>query len=306
LKNLWLPNSANMLQLTTSQIQFFTDHGYLTLDALADVEEVQEIRTTLERLFRERAGENEGAYGDLIAGKGQLTEENSPQILNPAYYAPRLLKTKYFRNALAVARQILGDEARFFLDLSILKKPSIGKATPWHQDGAYRDPRFDYKEVTIWLALQDVCVENGCMNFIPGSHKRPVLEHRSVNDDSTSQALQCVQPFDSSVAIACPLPTGGCTIHDPGILHYAGPNISDAPRFAYIMVFGASPKLRREKRVFKWLERGGTANQMRKRRWMLRGGIFITAWRRLRRGDLDWQSTVYWAKRSIRVLRRGS
>jgi len=89
--------------------------------------------------------------------------------------------------------------------------------------------------------------------------------------------------------------------------HYAGPNVSDMPRFAYIMVFGVSPKLAKEHRVFKWLERREPALQVRKRRWMRRGGVFITAWRRLRRGDLmNWQSAVYWIKRSIHVLRSGS
>src|ERR1700682_6341573 len=131
----------------------------------------------MERLFQERAGENEGAYGDLVAGHEHPDEGNSPQILNSVNYAPWLHKTRCFENALSLARQILGNEARFFLDVSILKKPAIGAATPWHQDEAFRDARFEYNELAIWLALQDVFVETGCMQFIPGSHKGPVLEH---------------------------------------------------------------------------------------------------------------------------------
>jgi hypothetical protein len=236
-----------------------------------------------------------------------LADETSPQILNPVNYAPKLHKTQCFQNALSIAKQILGDEARFFLDLSILKKPKIGAATPWHQDEAFRDPRFEYKELTIWLALQEVNSETGCMQFVPGSHKRPVLEHRSVNDDPTSQALQCSGPFDTSTIVTCPLPLGGCTIHHAGTLHSAGPNVSAMPRFAYIMIFGLPPKLARRHRDFKWLEGRETPFQGRKRRWMRRGGFIVTAWRRLRRGDLgNWQSAVYWAKRSIHVLRSGS
>jgi ectoine hydroxylase-related dioxygenase (phytanoyl-CoA dioxygenase family) len=296
-----------MLKLPNERIQFFKDCGYLTLDALTDPEEIQGIRATIERLFKERAGENEGAYGDLIASDEHLAEENCPQLLNPVNYAPQLHKTRCFQNALSVAKQILGDEARFFLDLSILKMPSNGAATPWHQDEAFRDPRFEYTELTIWVPLQDVNLQNGCMQFIPSSHKRSVLEHHSMNDDLASQALQCTGPFDDSAAVACPLRAGGCTIHHPGTLHYARPNGSDRPRFAYIMVFGVSPKLRTEPRAFKWLEQRKTPFQVRKRRWMQRGGVFITAGRRLRRGDLlNWRSFVYWAKRSIRVLRSGS
>jgi hypothetical protein len=273
---------------------------------LAAPEEARVIKSTIARLFEDRAGEREGAFGDLIAGDEHLADETSPQIMNPVNYAPQLHNTQCFQDALSVAKQILGDEARFFLDVSIQKKPKIGAATPWHQDEAFRDPRFEYKELTIWLALQEVNLQTGCMQFIPGSHKYEVLEHRPMNDDRTSQALRCIRPFDTSTMVTCPLPLGGCTIHHPGTLHCTGPNVSAMPRFAYIMVFGLPPKLAKGHRDFKWLEGRETLFQRRKRRWMRHGGFFITAWRRLRRGDLvNWKSAVYWTKRSIHVIRSG-
>jgi ectoine hydroxylase-related dioxygenase (phytanoyl-CoA dioxygenase family) len=295
------------LCLAAHQVRFFHDQGYLRLNALATPAEVSEIRHVLEGLFEGRVGENEGAYADLIAGADQVAEMSSPQILNPVNYAPSLRKTQCFKNALQVAKQLLGEDARCFFDLAILKKPRVGAATPWHQDEAFRDPRFEYKELTIWVALQEVMAQTGCLQFIPGSHKGPVLEHRSANNDCTSQALQCTASFDPTPAVACSLPSGGCTIHHQRTLHCAERNVSDAPRIAYIMTFGVTPRAAAEQRVFPWLNRKETPIQARKRHWMRRGGLFITVWRRLRRGDLtNWQAAVYAVKRSIRILRRGA
>lgn len=293
-----------MPRLTTEQVQFFKDQGYLTLPDLADAHEVSEMRTIFEKLFQAKAGENEGAYGELIKTSHEENEANSPQLLNPVNYAPQLHKMNCFQNALQVAQQLLGKEARFFFDNSILKRPKTGEGTPWHQDGAYRDPRFENKEVSFWIPLQNVDAKSGCLQFIPGSHKETVLEHHSVNDDVTSQALQCADQFDRTAAVACPLVAGGCTIHDPATLHSSGPNLSEVPRFAYIMVFRVLPQPAKQERTFQWLESMQNPVQATKRRWMLRGGLFITLWRKMRRGEvlsLSWVS--YWSKRSIRILR---
>lgn len=94
------------------------------------------------------------------------------------------------------------------------------------------------------------------MQLVPGSHQRPVLEHRSVNDDPASQALQCTDSIDPSAVVTCPLPVGGCTNHHAGTLHCFGPNVSTMPRIAYIMTFGVPPKLAKGHRDFKGWKRG--------------------------------------------------
>jgi ectoine hydroxylase-related dioxygenase (phytanoyl-CoA dioxygenase family) len=304
------PEQAHMpsgtIQLTAEQVRSYNGHGYLSLPSITTPEEIAEIRTVFEKLFEKRMGENEGAYGDLTPGAQQSKAANSPQLEYPVNYAPKLHTTRCFKNALSIAKQLLGDDARFFLDLSILKAAKVGAGTPWHQDAAFRDPRFVYKEVAVWVPLQEVKPESGCLQFIPNSHKNPIIDHRPVNNDRTSLALECTGPFDESDAVPCPLPVGGCTLHHPGTLHRAGPNLSDVPRFAYIMVFGVAPEPAKELRTFPWLNQREPSNQVLKRRWMRRGGVFITIWRRVRRGDLSSpRSVIYWIKRSIQTIAKG-
>ncbi|MFZ3217915.1 MAG: phytanoyl-CoA dioxygenase family protein [Candidatus Acidiferrales bacterium] len=298
---------AQDVQLTAAQIQLLNTQGFLTLNPITTPEEAGEIRNALQELFDKRAGENEGANHDFVAGDHPEAPKTAPQIINPVNYYPRLRKTACFKNSLKLAKQILGEEARCFFDLTILKAPQVGAPTPWHQDLAFRDPRFEYTEMNMWVALQDVTPESGCLRYVPGSHTNPVLPHHSLNDDPTSQVFECVGQFDESKVVACPLPAGAGVIHLPGTLHSAGPNLSASSRVAYIMVFGVPPKLAKQPQSFPWLDLKETPAQARKRRWMRRGGAFITVWRRLRRGDLtSWQSAVYGAKRLARILRRGA
>ena len=293
--------------LTPAQVQLLDANGFLSLNPIATPQEIQSIRAALQELFDKNAGVNEGANLDFVAGDHPEALKTAPQIINPVNYYPKLRKTDCFRNSLKIARQLLGEEARCFFDLTIMKMPQVGAPTPWHQDVAFRDPRFKYTEINVWVALQDVTVESGCLRYVPGSHTIPVLPHHSVNDDPTSQAFECAGGFDESAAVSCPVPAGGCIIHLPGTLHSAGPNRSANPRLAYIMVFGIAPVPVEQPQTFPWLDHKETPAQARKRRWMRRGGAFITIWRRLRRGDLNsWQSAVYGLKRLARILRRGT
>ena len=86
-----------------------------------------------------------------------------------------------------------------------------GPETPWHQDEAFRSPDFVYSELSIWLALQPATLENGCMQFIPGSNKWDVLEHRSPGGDKHLHPLECCGDFARDLAVAEPLAPGGCT-----------------------------------------------------------------------------------------------
>ncbi len=306
-KPVFNPASSTRFELTADQVRFFHEQGYLSLERLTTPEEILDIRSTIESLFEQRAGENEGAYGDLIESAQRTVGSTSPQIQTPINYAPQLGKTRCFANALGVARQLLGNDARFLSDVTILKEARIGVATPWHQDTAFRDPRFERKEVTVWVPLQEVRVETGCLQFIPGSHLAPVRTHRPANNDPKSQALECTENVDEGAAVSCPLPVGGCTIHQSYVLHGSKPNISDVPRFTYIMVFGATPTRIQHPQPLPWQEQRQALTQTRKRRWMRRGGFVVSAWRRIRRGDVrSWHSAVYWLNRAVQTLRKGA
>ncbi len=227
-------------KLTTDQIVQFHRDGFLTLDRLAPRDEVQRIRELLDGLF-DRFDElpKELAFdlGDL---KHHAGERRTPQINNATQFEPRLLETQYFRNAQAIARQLLGPQAALSFDHAIYKPPHNGKEVPWHQDLAYgaRDgrDRICYG-CNIWMPLQDATIESGCMQFIPHSHLGNLRPHHPIGHDPKVHTLE-TDGVDGSKAAVCPVPAGGCTIHHAKTLHYTAPNATDHPRRALILFFG--------------------------------------------------------------------
>jgi hypothetical protein len=271
--------------LNDDQIGSFRKNGFLALGAISSPQELPGLRRALDRLLKTKAGYHEGAQYDLVGSDRANAPPRLPQIMNPGNYARELRNTLFHANALAIARQLLGKQAEPFFEHAILKPPLDGAATPWHQDEAYRrDPNFDYKELSVWMPLQDATLENGCMQFIPGTNLGDVLPHRSVNNDPRIHALECCGKFNAIDAVICALPAGGCTIHDGRTLHYAGPNRSAAERWAYILTFDLPPKPRTDKRKFPWNDKKDSSDQVRKRIWLRRGGIVVELWRTLRRG----------------------
>jgi ectoine hydroxylase-related dioxygenase (phytanoyl-CoA dioxygenase family) len=295
------------VRLNAEQVTFFQENGYLRIQQIATPEEVRELRARIEDLFERRVGEKEGAQEDFLAGEKNGIKRTAPQIMNPVNYVPELHRTRCFKNAQAIARQVLGQNARCICDLAIVKQAYTGTQTPWHQDEAFRDPALEYHEMNVWVALQDANVENGCLWYLPGSHQNEVLQHRPPNNDPTSQALECIGPFDLENVVTCELPAGGCTIHHSRTLHSAGPNVSAASRLAYVMVFGVPPVPAKQAREFPWLAQRDTAAQARRRRWLMHGGVFVAAWRKLRREQFTtWNSLSQGVGRSIRNFRSHS
>ena len=135
----------------------------------------------------------------------------SPRVVNPERHVPQLIQGPAFANAGCIARQLLGADCEPMGNHAILKLVGHGAATPWHQDEAYWDPRFSHRAVSIWMPLQAATVSNGCMQFIPGSHRGALLAHELIAP--LSHGLRLVQQDLPAGAVACEIPAAGG--HDP-------------------------------------------------------------------------------------------
>lgn len=250
------------VKLTNEQINFYHREGYLAIDTITTLEEVAWLREIYDRLFAQRAGREEGNQFDLAGADEEGVAASLPQILRPDKYAPELARSLCRVNALAIAKQLLGAEAEYHGEHAILKPALHGAETPWHQDEAYWDPDLEYNELSVWIPLQEANLENGCMHFIPGSHKLEVMPHHTINHDPCIHGLE-IDKIDASKAVACPLPPGGATFHGPRMLHYTPPNRSAIPRRAYILGFGTPAKKRATPRDFYWNRIKKTAREER-------------------------------------------
>ena len=230
--------------LTDQQIEQYHRDGFLMLECVADEDELRWVREIYDRLFEEKAGFEEGAQFDLAGtdeGKAGL-----PQVLGPSRFAPELKEAPSTRRIRRIAEQLHGPLDDSCGEHMIYKPAGYGAATPWHQDQAYHNPHYDYEKANFWMPLDDATPENGCLRFVPGSHKWEVKPHHHINNDPRIHGLEVDDPDQyDAMAVDCPVPAGGVSIHAAYLMHAAGPNHSDRPRRAWIRAYQAPP-VRRE------------------------------------------------------------
>ena len=213
------------------RVQFKRD-GFLVLDDFVGESDLEEIRRLLDPLF-ERFDSLPNRHAlDLAPRSG--SPPRIPDINRALRLEPRLRRTRIYRGSRALAQHLLGFPVFCTFDHAIYKPPRNAAATPWHQDQAYAGlPRVP-SAVHLWIPLQVATRDNGCMWFLPGSHRRGVVPHTRV--DNTSHTLVATG-VDDSAAVCGPVPVGGATVHTPLTLHMTGPNTTNEPRKAWVLHF---------------------------------------------------------------------
>jgi len=239
------------VKIGPQEIDDFRKSGFVVLPGFTTADDVARIRALLLELYR-RFPQLPARLAIDLGDEGWHDEAPQiPEINWTMRLAPALARTLALRRGRLVATRLLGRPAEpTGFDHAILKPPHNDRETPWHQDAAYCEASGPCGSVHVWIPLQDVTLEMGCMEFVPGSHLGPVLPHHRRGHRPTAHALEA-EGVDRSRAVPCPLRAGDATVHLPRTLHRTGPNRSGTPRLAWILEFGA----RRGPLWRRWLRR---------------------------------------------------
>lgn len=137
-----------------------------------------------------------------------------------------------------VARCLLGDDVVLKNCQLFNKTPGKSQATPAHQDGFYF-MIMPQAAVTLWLALDDANVDNGCVWYVAGSHHFGLRDHTFSNILGFSQ--QCVdfgqRELDKNMS-AMEAKPGDLLGHHSLTIHGAYANTTkDKPRRALGAIF---------------------------------------------------------------------
>ena len=102
---------------------------------------------------------------------------------------------------------------------------------PWHQDGQYWPIR-SLATCTVWVALDDSLIQNGCMRVIPGSQRgQPLYDHyKDERDGLTLNRTIVPEQFDAQTAVDLELRAGQMSMHDVYLIHGSNPNRSTRRR----------------------------------------------------------------------------
>jgi len=120
-------------------------------------------------------------------------------------------------------------QLRVWHDQTLIKEP-FANPTAWHLDNPYWS--FDsYQAISIWIALEDATYENGCMYFIPGTHKMAEIKGPGIgmNMDELFKVYPEMAKIDT---VAVPMKAGDCSFHNGLTAHGAGANMTNGRRIA--------------------------------------------------------------------------
>ena len=139
---------------------------------------------------------------------------------------------------LQAAADILGPNLIMWGAEIFAKPGAIGKSTPWHQDTYTRvikagdgGPRVD--SLMVWIAVDDVSPENGCLRFIPGSGRTGDgdIEHGTPQQANAMLNYEVLADrFDANTAVDAVRTPGQFSIHDLYVVHGANANTSGRRR----------------------------------------------------------------------------
>ena len=142
------------------------------------------------------------------------------------------------------AQAILGPDIMLWGAGFFPKAPHTSSFVSWHQDLTYWG--FDNTdEVTVWLALSPVTVENGCMRFLPGSHRDGIKPHKDTfqEDNSLTRGQVLDVNIDEDQAVQITLEPGEASLHHGRMFHASGPNATGRWRLGLAMQF-ISPSMK--------------------------------------------------------------
>ena len=186
------------------------------LDSAARGELDQQIYRQIEPVVK-RSGRDTGDPIDYVRKVQKLAEHDR-------FFAEFVTNSRL----LSMIHGLYGENIRYFGDEAQLKPALVGSAHPWHQDAPYfhKDPM---DVVTVWIAVDDATRENGCIEVIPGAHKRGILPRPDPNKPWFETG-----ELDVSEAVHAEISAGDALVFDVLLPHGSGPNVSKHRRRSMI------------------------------------------------------------------------
>lgn len=223
-------------KLSRQQIDFFNENGYLGGVKMLDDKQIDRLRNELTELtdpnhpghslFYEFHTNESGDANTILfhsLGAWRITPAFHDVLWNPRF--------------VMASSQLLGDvPVRFWHDQLFYKPAKKGGVVAWHQDYSYWTRTKPIAHLTCWCGLDDSTVENGCLQYVPGSFKWGLLDKPELAGDLMG-IMDYLTPEQKTQFHPVPVETkaGEAIFHHPLTLHGSGENKSARPRRAFVI-----------------------------------------------------------------------
>ena len=201
----------------------YAEHGFVRLGRVMDDVELQAFRDE-----------------ELRLRQGQEVDANAKAttlfINNLGWKSEVVREFCQHGGHLPSVRQLLGPNILLWWTQLVTKMPDRSEASsvfPWHQDCGYLD--IHPTPLTVWIALDDATLDNGCLWVVPGSHAQGLREHAKVSEDSWHLTL----PVEGA-GVAVPLAAGEAIAFSAYTLHRSLANRTARMRRAFFCEYAVT------------------------------------------------------------------
>ena len=194
--------------------------------ALSDVEDWS-------RAFMASLAEDQRAW---FLERADTTGTLLRKLDEPVFHRPVFRAMAQSEQLVSIVEQLIGSGVSVFFSQVFCKPPEVGGPKPVHQDNFYFGPDDLDATLTVWIALDDATLENGCLFYGDSSQRGPVYEHVAPADEPFNLQIPKDQ-LDIYEMTAAPVPAGGVSFHHGNTWHQSSSNTSSPPRRAAALHF---------------------------------------------------------------------
>ena len=217
---------------TNTRPNDYPTHGYCLFRDVLSVAEIAAARTHLDALIRNMPETvvvyKDGEHKEVAARPEYLTEPHTKHAC--------WLELCRHPRVLDAVEAVLGPDLILIMSHLIVKPPGDGLPVAWHQDNTYWHSVQGTDVGTVWLAIDNADLDNGCMQIIPCTHEGyPEMEKISTGENDLLGLTVKVTGEMGAAAVPLEMKAGSMSIHDSFVLHGSDPNVSDRRRAAYTM-----------------------------------------------------------------------
>lgn len=224
---------------TPDDIRFYEENGYWVGPKVLDDAFLERLRLAMYQVYAAEFETGKEPWGGpWVLGENPLAVRKVDQ----AHWSNNTLRdlaTNETIGAIA-ARLAKTDEIRLWHD-QLLYKPGqganarAGGNVGWHQDRNYWQCATD-NLLTAWVAFDDVTLDNGCMQAVPGSHKWGLIDGNFFEQDleefKKTVEAQTGHKFET---VPLELKAGHVSFHHCLTIHGSGPNFTERPRRSLVL-----------------------------------------------------------------------
>ena len=224
------------MALDQEQRDHYHRQGYVVVRGLIDPQ-------ALDALQREVDGLHERMAADAPPEVGVSWEELEPghaprirQLMHSQQVCPTIDAISRGDAVLDIMEQLIGPDILLFHSKLMMKSAKDGTFTPWHQDwGYWRHHSAEPSQVNCMLAIDPATEANGCIRFVPGSHRQGPIDHQDLKTSSFSIGLE--GDLDAYEAVPVIMDPGDAVFFGPLVIHGSAPNTSGQHRRANTFAF---------------------------------------------------------------------